>query len=68
MKTKDKTEKSVGVEKIDSNKAQEIDNNSKPIQAIQGNLPILSVQLLNSINLNLISILAYLKHRDIERK
>jgi hypothetical protein len=47
-------------------------NNTKPnvtkVDAVQGNIPLLTVQLLNQINSTLISILAYMKHRDLEAK
>ena len=36
------------------------------IQVQPGNIPVLTIQLLNSINQNLGVLISYLKHRDIE--
>jgi len=49
----------------DNEKQKEDD---KKIQVVQGNIPLLTVQLLNSINQNLGVLITYLKHRDIEKK
>jgi len=51
---------------------KEVPSNEKPkkqgIEVIQGNVPTVTLQLLDTINNNIVALLAYLKHRDIENK
>ena len=37
-------------------------------QVVQGNIPVLTIQILDNINRTLVQILALLKHKDLEKK
>jgi hypothetical protein len=48
------------------NKPSANSNEAEKIQVQPGNIPLLTIQLLNSINRNLGVLITYLKNRDIE--
>ena len=46
---------------------QEAPKDPNVFQVVPGNTSLLTVKLLDSINQNLVSLIAYLKHRDLEK-
>jgi len=51
------------VDKVEQNK---VEQSVKETQIINGNTDILTVQLLDSINRNLVSLIGYLKAKDLK--
>jgi len=57
---------SVMAKKVDKVEQNKVEQSVKETQIINGNTDILTVQLLDSINRNLVSLIGYLKAKDLK--